>query len=68
MKLKRVIRPDFDVETNSIRAYMKVFFWRMWIFFSFPHRATIDYMIGEKKLGEEHVLIFPRIRLVYRRE
>lgn len=68
MKAKRAIRPAFDVEVNSIRAYLKVFLWRIWIFFSFPHKWTINYMIGEKKCGEEHFLIFPRLRIVYRRE
>lgn len=68
MKAKRVMRPDFDVEVNSIRDYLKVFLWRIWLFFSFPHKGTVNYMIGEKKFGEEHYLIFPRIRIAYRRE
>jgi hypothetical protein len=68
MKADRVMRPDFDVEVGTIRAYLRVFLWRIWLFFTFPHKCNIDYMIGEKKIGENRCYVFPRIKIIYRRE
>jgi hypothetical protein len=56
------------VEVGTIRAYLLVFLWRIWIFFTFPHKCNIDYVIGEKKIGENVFYVFTRIKIIYRRE
>lgn len=68
MKRPVVLQPECEVEASNVWSFIRVLMWRAKLFFTFPHRGKIDYMLGEKKLFEERVWIFPRIRITIRRE
>ena len=68
MTTPKVFRPDFEVEVHGIGTLFRAILWRIWVFFTLPHKYVVNIMMGEKKFGEMVMWIFPRIKIIYRRE
>lgn len=68
MKMPKIETPCFEVEVHSVRDYLRAFAKRAVIVFASPYRFRLNIMVGEKKLGEHSIWVFPKIRIKYRRE
>ena len=68
MKLPKIERPYLELEVHSVSDYLRAFAKRAVLVFTFPHKYRLDFMVGEKKMGEHKFWIFPKIRIIYRRE
>lgn len=68
MKAPRIIRPEYDLKVGSLGEYFRALAIRIKLFFTFRPCYTVNYMVGENKLGEDKFVVRPRITISLRQD
>lgn len=74
MKLKRLMRPEAEIEVYGVVSYVYACFWRAWVLVKFacrPHAVVFFGIVNGRKMKLRKrpfwFWIIPRIRILYRR-
>ena len=74
MKLKRLMRPEAEIEVHGAVSYVCACFWRAWVMVKFvcsPRALVLYGSVNGRKIRLRKrpfwVWIIPRIRILYRR-